>query len=59
MRALAGNTAMLQAASRAGFVPEGRRRGAAWVSGYFADEVNLGLLACEWAERGQAGPGAL
>src|SRR5271169_877521 len=30
---LAGNTAMIWAAERAGFVPEGRLRQAAWVSG--------------------------
>jgi RimJ/RimL family protein N-acetyltransferase len=54
---LAGNAAMIQAASRAGFVPEGRRRGAAWVGGDFADEVILGLLASEWAARGQTRTG--
>ena len=45
---LAGNTAMIRAAERAGFVPEGRLRQAAWVSGEFADEVILGLLAADW-----------
>jgi RimJ/RimL family protein N-acetyltransferase len=49
---LASNTAMLRAASRAGFVPEGRLRRAAWVNGDFADEVILGLLAAEWASGG-------
>jgi RimJ/RimL family protein N-acetyltransferase len=46
---LADNHAMIAAATRAGFVPEGTRRGAAWVDGSFADEVILGLLATEWA----------
>jgi len=45
---LASNTAMIRAASRAGFVPEGRLRRAAWVNGDFADEVILGLLAADW-----------
>ena len=44
---LAGNTAMIRAASRAGFVREGMLRGAAWVDGEFADEVILGLLASD------------
>ena len=39
---------MIAAATRAGFVPEGTTRGAAWVGGGFADEVILGLLAAEW-----------
>jgi RimJ/RimL family protein N-acetyltransferase len=46
---LASNTAMIRAAARAGFVPEGRLRQAAWVHGGFADEVILGLLAADWA----------
>ena len=45
---LADNHAMIAAATRAGFVPEGTRRGAAWVDGGFADEVILGQLAEEW-----------
>jgi len=45
---LADNHAVIAAATRAGFVPEGTRRGAAWVGGGFADEVILGLLAAEW-----------
>jgi RimJ/RimL family protein N-acetyltransferase len=49
---LAGNTAMIRAAERAGFVPEGRLRQAAWVSGEFADEVILGLLAADWGSGG-------
>ena len=49
---LAGNTAMIRAASRAGFAPEGRLRRSAWVSGDFADEVILGMLAADW----RAGP---
>lgn len=44
---LADNYAMITAATRAGFVPEGTMRGAAWVDGGFADEVVLGLLAAE------------
>jgi RimJ/RimL family protein N-acetyltransferase len=45
---LADNTAMITAATRAGFVPEGTLRRAAWVDGRFADEVILGLLDSEW-----------
>jgi RimJ/RimL family protein N-acetyltransferase len=45
---LASNTAMIQAASRAGFVREGTLRRAAWVNGEFVDEVILGMLAPEW-----------
>jgi RimJ/RimL family protein N-acetyltransferase len=48
---LADNEAMIQAASRAGFVREGVLRRSAWVSGGFADEVILGLLAPEWTAR--------
>ena len=49
---LASNAAMIRAASRAGFVQEGRLRRAGWVDGEFADEVILGLLASEWAGGG-------
>ena len=42
------NTAMIRAATQAGFVPEGTLRRAAWVNGDFADEVILGLLAADW-----------
>ena len=45
---LVDNEAMLRAAAGAGFVPEGVRRAAAWVSGAFVDEAVLGLLAQEW-----------
>ena len=45
---LAGNDAMIQAASRAGFAREGTLRRSAWVNGNFADVVILGLLATEW-----------
>jgi RimJ/RimL family protein N-acetyltransferase len=45
---LAGNTAMIATATRAGFVQEGSLRSSAWVNGQFADEVVLGLLASEW-----------
>jgi RimJ/RimL family protein N-acetyltransferase len=56
---LADNAAMIRAASRAGFVEEGRLRRSAWVSGEFADEVILGMLASEWHGRGagDADPG--
>ncbi|MGH3159846.1 MAG: GNAT family N-acetyltransferase [Streptosporangiaceae bacterium] len=46
---LAGNTAMIAAATRAGFIQEGSLRGSAWVDGQFADEIILGLLASEWS----------
>jgi RimJ/RimL family protein N-acetyltransferase len=46
---LADNAAMIAAATRAGFVPEGTLRGSAWVDGAFADEAVLGLLAGEWS----------
>jgi RimJ/RimL family protein N-acetyltransferase len=45
---LATNSAMIQAANRAGFTREGTLRRAAWVDGEFIDEVILGLLAAEW-----------
>ncbi|MFJ6895097.1 GNAT family N-acetyltransferase [Streptomyces hokutonensis] len=48
LETLADNTAMIRAASRAGFVQEGRLRRAAWVNGEFADEVIFGLLAEDW-----------
>ena len=53
---LADNSAMIQAASRAGFRQEGTLRRSAWVNGDFADEVILGMLASEWnaSEAGQA-----
>lgn len=47
---LADNTAMLRAATQAGFVPEGTLRRSAWVNGDFVDEVVLGLLATEWGD---------
>ena len=58
---LASNTAMIRAASRAGFVHEGTLRRAAWVNGEFADEVILGMLAADWARggKGQAGKGEI
>jgi len=49
---LADNTAMIRAATRSGFVPEGRLRQAAWVNGDFADEVILGLLRADWGSGG-------
>jgi RimJ/RimL family protein N-acetyltransferase len=45
---LADNAAMIAAARRAGFTLEGTVREGAWVTGVFADEVILGLLAGEW-----------
>ena len=45
---VAGNIAMIQAASRAGFTREGTLRRSAWVNGDFTDEAVLGLLAAEW-----------
>jgi RimJ/RimL family protein N-acetyltransferase len=48
---LADNAAMIAAATRAGFVPEGTLRRSAWVDGTFADEAILGLLASEWPRR--------
>jgi len=54
---LAGNTAMIRAASRAGFVHEGTLRRAAWVNGDFADEVIFGMLAADWASGRNRPPG--
>jgi RimJ/RimL family protein N-acetyltransferase len=48
---LADNTAMISAATSAGFVREGEFRESAWVYGVFADEVVLGLLARDWQHR--------
>ncbi|MGW3852262.1 GNAT family N-acetyltransferase [Streptomyces fagopyri] len=45
---LADNTAMIAAATGAGFRVEGTLRRSAWVYGAFADVVVLGLLAGEW-----------
>ena len=58
---LASNTAMIRAASRAGFVQEGRLRRSAWVNGDFADEVILGMLATDWVAggKGQTGAGGI
>jgi RimJ/RimL family protein N-acetyltransferase len=53
---LAGNAAMIRAASRAGFVREGTIRRSAWVNGDFADEVILGLLETEWRASGRGQP---
>jgi RimJ/RimL family protein N-acetyltransferase len=50
---LASNTAMIRAATRAGFVHEGRLRQASWVNGEFADDVILGMLATAWAGAGR------
>jgi RimJ/RimL family protein N-acetyltransferase len=48
---LAGNAAMIRAASRAGFTQEVRLRRSAWVDGGFTDEVIMGMLAAEWNAR--------
>jgi RimJ/RimL family protein N-acetyltransferase len=45
---LADNYAMIGAATRAGFVPEGTMRDAGWVNGSFADGVILSQLITEW-----------
>jgi RimJ/RimL family protein N-acetyltransferase len=45
---LADNSAMIRAATQAGFTREGVLRRSAWVNGDFADEVVLGQLANEW-----------
>jgi RimJ/RimL family protein N-acetyltransferase len=47
---LADNEAMIRAAQRSGFVPEGTMRRSAWVLGEFLDEVVLGLLAEDWQD---------
>jgi RimJ/RimL family protein N-acetyltransferase len=55
---LADNAAMIAAATRAGFVPEGTLRRAAWVNGRFADEVILGMLAGDWHPAPSSQPGS-
>jgi RimJ/RimL family protein N-acetyltransferase len=55
---LADNAAMIAAATRAGFVPEGTLRRAAWVNGRFADEVILGMLASDWHPAPSPPPGS-
>ncbi|MEV7526104.1 GNAT family protein [Streptomyces sp. NPDC091371] len=47
---LADNTAMIRAATAAGFTLEGTLRRSAWVYGEFLDEVLLGLLAEDWTK---------
>ena len=53
---LADNRAMVRAAVRCGFTPEGTLRRSAWVGGEFLDEVILGLLADEWRSGGPGAP---
>lgn len=48
---LADNTAMVAAATKAGFKHEGTLRSSAWVYGAYTDETILGLLANEWTPR--------
>jgi RimJ/RimL family protein N-acetyltransferase len=50
---LADNQAMIRAAVRCGFTPEGTLRRSAWVGGEFLDEVILGLLGDEWRSGGR------
>jgi RimJ/RimL family protein N-acetyltransferase len=45
---LTDNAAMIGAATKAAFVPEGTLRAEAWVDGHFADTAIFGLLAEEW-----------
>jgi hypothetical protein len=55
---LASSTAMIRAASRAGFAHEGTLRQAAWVNGEFADEVVLVICTAAACGTGQpASPG--
>lgn len=49
---LSDNAAMIASATRSGFRHEGTLRGSAWVTGAFADEIVLGLLAEEWSTDG-------
>lgn len=51
---LADNHAMIAAAVRAGFVPEGTTRDAAWLDGGFADGVTLSQLSGEWSPAGRS-----
>lgn len=53
---LADNAPMIAAATKAGFVPEGRLRKAAWVNGEYLDELLFGLLEPEWRQRGGGRP---
>jgi RimJ/RimL family protein N-acetyltransferase len=48
LETLADNAAMLAAASRAGYLQEGRLRQASWVNGEFVDEIVMSVLADEW-----------
>ncbi|MEV6974044.1 GNAT family protein [Kitasatospora sp. NPDC093806] len=50
LETLTDNLPMIRTATGAGFVLEGTLRRSAWVSGAFADEVVLGLLAEDWSE---------
>ena len=50
---LADNHAMIAAAVRAGFVPEGTSRDAAWLDGGYADGVTLSQLSGEWSPAGR------
>jgi RimJ/RimL family protein N-acetyltransferase len=47
LETLADNGAMISAATKAGFQSEGLLRQSAWVSGAFADQVIMALLADE------------
>lgn len=51
LEVLADNERAIRSYRSVGFVEEGRRRGAAWVNGQFADELVFSVLAPEWASR--------
>jgi RimJ/RimL family protein N-acetyltransferase len=51
LETLESNSAMSQVALACGFMQEGRRREAAFVTGARSDEVIYGLLATEWRAR--------
>ncbi|MFF5289876.1 GNAT family N-acetyltransferase [Paractinoplanes globisporus] len=49
---LSDNAAMIASATKNGFKREGVIRRSAWVTGAFADELLMGLLADEWSSNG-------
>jgi RimJ/RimL family protein N-acetyltransferase len=53
LETLASNQAMRTAASKAGFVEEGRIREAAYLLGERVDEITFGLLRSEWRPAGE------
>jgi RimJ/RimL family protein N-acetyltransferase len=48
---LATNTAAITSYRKLGFADEGRRREHRWVRGRYEDELAMGLLRAEWAQR--------